>query len=125
MATQLLSRPREDARIMTEAVLRIGEFWGLTNAKLGQILGLSATSVSRLRGGTAMIEAPSKSFEAAQYLSRLFRSLDAMLGSDDAAARRWLIAFNDDLDARPVDLLDTFKGLMTVCDYVDAFRARV
>lgn len=125
MATQLLARPRDDARIMTEAVLRIGEFWGLTNAKLGQILGLSATSVSRLRGGTALLEPPSKSFETAQYLARLFRSVDAMLGSDDDAAKRWLVAFNDDLETRPVDLLDSIKGLMTVCDYVDAFRARV
>ena len=125
MATQLLKHPQDDARIITEAVLRIGDFWGLTNAKLGQIVGLSATSVSRLRAGTAIIEPPSKSFEAGQYLSRLFRSLDAMLGSDDAAARRWLVSFNDDLEARPVDLLDSFKGLMTLCDYVDAFRARV
>lgn len=125
MATQLLERPKDDARIMTEAVLRIGEFWSLTNAKLGHILGLSATSISRLRAGSAFIEPPSKSFEAAQYLARLFRSLDAMLGSDDSASRQWLVAFNDDLEARPVDLLDSFKGLMTVCDYVDAFRARV
>ena len=41
------------------------------------------------------------------------------------AARSWLATRNADLDARPIDLVDTFKGLMTVCDYVDAYRARV
>lgn len=125
MATQLVDRADEDERILTEAVVRAGSFWSLTNAKLGQVLGLSATTVSRLRSGQARLDLQSKSFEAAQYLVRLFRSLDAMMGSDDAAARRWLIAHNRDLGARPVDLIDSFKGLMTVCDYVDAFRARV
>jgi uncharacterized protein (DUF2384 family) len=125
MATQLLDRPQQDARILTEAVVRIAEFWGLTNPKLGQVLGVSATTVSRFRAHSADLDPQSKSFEAGQYLARLFRSLDALLGSDDAAAKRWLVAFNDDLDARPVDLLDSFKGLMTLCDYVDGFRARV
>jgi uncharacterized protein (DUF2384 family) len=67
----------------------------------------------------------SKSFEAGQFLLRLFRGLDALMGSDDAASRRWLETPNLDLDARPLDLIDSFKGLITVCDYVDAHRARV
>ena len=100
-------------------------FWGLSNAKLGLVLGLSAASVSRLRSGQGTLEPKSKSFEAGQFLLRLFRSLDALLGSDDAAARSWLTAHNRDLDARPIELIDSFKGLMSVCDYVDAHRARV
>jgi len=72
-----------------------------------------------------MLDPASKSFEAGQFLLRLFRSLDSLLGSDDAAARRWLQTHNIDLDARPLDLIDSFKGLLTVCDYVDAHRARV
>ena len=125
MATLPLELEPDDGRILTSAIARIAEFWGLTNAKLGSVLGLSSATVSRLRSGKAELDPASKSFEAAQYLLRLFRSLDALLGSDDMAARAWLSARNMDLDARPIDLVDSFKGLMTVCDYVDAHRARV
>ena len=48
-----------------------------------------------------------------------------MMGSDDKAAKSWLSAPNLDLDARPIELIESFKGLITVCDYVDAHRARV
>ena len=125
MATLPLELEPDDGRILTSAIARIAEFWGLTNAKLGSVLGLSSATVSRLRSGKAELDPASKSFEAAQYLLRLFRSLDALLGSDDMAARAWLSARNMDLDARPIDLVDSFRGLMTVCDYVDAHRARV
>jgi len=125
MATRAADIEVGDGKILTTAVARIAEFWGLTNAKLGSVLGLSAATVSRLRSGKAELDPASKSFEAGQFLLRLFRSLDALLGSDDMAARSWLTTANLDLDGRPIDLIDSFKGLLTVCDYVDAHRARV
>ncbi|TIX51503.1 MbcA/ParS/Xre antitoxin family protein [Alteraurantiacibacter aquimixticola] len=125
MASLPIELQPDDGKLLTSAIARIAEFWGLTNAKLGSVLGLSAATVSRLRSGKAELDPASKSFEAAQFLLRLFRSLDAMLGSDDMAARAWLATRNVDLDAKPIDLVDSFKGLMTVCDYVDAHRARV
>lgn len=125
MATAPADIEAEDDRVLTTAVSRIADFWGLTNAKLGAVLGLSAATVSRLRSGQARLDPASKSFEAGQFLLRLFRSLDALLGSDDQAARSWLATRNLDLGARPIDLIDSFKGLITVCDYVDAHRARV
>lgn len=114
-----------DAQILTDAIARIADFWGLTNAKLGSILGLSSATVSRLRKGASTLDPASKSFEAGQFLLRLFRALDALMGSDDAASQRWLATRNLDLDARPLDLIGSFRGLITVCDYVDAHRARV
>ena len=125
MATRAAEVEADDGRVLTAAVSRIAEFWGLTNARLGAILGLSESTVSRLRSGKAELDPASKSFEAAQFLLRLFRSLDALLGSDDLSARSWLSIVNLDLDARPIDLIESFKGLITVCDYVDAYRARV
>ena len=125
MATRAAEVEEGDGRVLTTAVARIAEFWGLTNAKLGSVLGLSQATVSRLRSGRSELDPASKSFEAGQFLLRLFRSLDALLGSDDMAARTWLATPNLDLEARPLDLIDSFKGLMTVCDYVDAHRARV
>jgi uncharacterized protein (DUF2384 family) len=125
MATLFAPSKGDDARVLSSAVAKIAEFWGFSNAKLGVVLGLSQATVSRLRSGQTTLDPASKSFEAGQFLLRLFRSLDALLGSDDAASRRWLDVANLDLDARPVDLIDSFKGLLIVCDYVDAHRARV
>lgn len=125
MATRFKADAQEDARVLTSAVAKIADCWGLSTAKLGTILGLSQATASRLTTGRTMLDPASKSFEAGQFLLRLFRSLDSLLGSDDAAARRWLQTHNLDLDARPLDLIGSFKGLLTVCDYVDAHRARV
>ena len=128
MVAQLASKPRPEARdgiILAEAVRRIAEYWHLTNERLGEILGLSGSTVSRLRNGTWQFPAGSKSFELAQYLVRLFRSLDSLMGSDDAASRSWLQAENLELAARPLDLIRSIRGLMKVADYVDDYRARV
>lgn len=125
MATQATSHPRSDAQVLSSALARIADFWGFSNAKLGTILGLSPATVSRIRSGRSALDPASKSFEAGQFVLRLFRGLDALLGSDDDASRRWLSTLNLDLDARPLDLIDSFRGLVTVCDYVDAHRARI
>jgi len=125
MASIASLKQTDDDRILTSAIAKVADFWGLSNAKLGTVLGLSPATISRLRSGQTRLDPVSKSFEAAQFLVRLFRSLDALLGSDDAASRGWLAARNLDLEARPLDLIDSFKGLMAVCDYVDAHRARV
>ncbi len=123
MAT-VLARPRDDAQVLTSAVARIAELWGLSNAKLGTILGVSPATASRLRGGQTQLDPASKSFEAGQFLLRLFRSLDALMGSDDEASRRWLTTPNLDLQDKPLELADSLRGLITLSDYVDGFRAR-
>lgn len=125
MATKAPQPKTAGDSVLTSAVAKIADYWGLSNAKLGAVLGLSPATTSRLRSGQAKLDPASKSFEAGQHLLRLFRSLDAMMGSDDKAARSWLAAPNLDLEAKPLELIDSFKGLMTVCDYVDAHRARV
>lgn len=122
----VLAATRSDTeRVLTTAITRIAGFWDLSNAKLGAILGLSPATISRLRASKTLLDPASKSFEAAQFLLRLFRSLDALLGSDDAAVKRWLTTPNLDLGAKPIERIDTMRGLIEVCDYVDFYRARV
>lgn len=120
-----LRQEDEAARVLSEAVSRISDYWQLTNARLGAILGLSGASISRLRSGQYRLEPGSKSFELAQHLLRLFRSLDSWLGQDDESARSWLATPNIDLDGAPGELIQTVRGLLRVGDYVDSLRARV
>jgi uncharacterized protein (DUF2384 family) len=125
VASRAPSVKENDDKLLTSAISKIAAFWGLSNVKLSSVLGLSEATISRLRSGKTFLDPASKSFEAGQFLLRLFRSLDALMGSDDDAAKSWLASHNLDLEARPIDLIDSFKGLLTVCDYVDAHRARV
>ena len=125
MASRAPSVKESDDKLLTSAISKIAAYWGLSNVKLSSVLGLSEATISRLRSGKTFLDPASKSFEAGQFLLRLFRSLDALMGSDDDAATSWLTSHNLDLEARPIDLIDSFKGLLTVCDYVDAHRARV
>jgi uncharacterized protein (DUF2384 family) len=125
MATLLRPRDPQASAVLTEAVRRVALFWKLTDQQLGAILGLSRASAARVRDGKLVLDPRAKSFEVGQYLVRLFRSLDALMGSDDQAARDWLRTPNLDLEQRPIELLSSFTGLSRLCDYVDAFRARV
>ena len=115
----------DESRVLSQAVAAIAEHWRLTNEQLGEALGVSSATASRLRAGRYRLERGSKPFELGQYLVRLFRGLDSIVGSDDAAARSWLRTRNLDLEAAPITLIASIAGLTRTCDYVDAFRARV
>ena len=125
MATRAAEVEEGDGKVLTTAIARIAEFWGLTNAKLGAVLGLSQATVSRLRSGRSELDPASKSFEAGQFLLRLFRSLDAIVGGDESVARNWMTAENTALGARPVDRIVSISGLVDVLAYLDARRALV
>ena len=125
MATLLVAPNADQNRILSEAVVRVAGCWQLTNEQLGAILGLSPATASRLRSGGFQLDRSSKAFELGQYLIRLFRSLDALMGSDDRAAMSWLKTANLDLGGRPIDLIRSIRGLSDVSDYVDDYRAQV
>lgn len=124
MATQAIGIA-DEGRVLTEAVSRVAACWKLTNDQLAAVLGLSPASASRLRSGGYALDRSSKAFELGQYLVRLFRGLDALMGSDDRASVSWLKAVNLDLGGRPIDLVRTISGLVAVADYLDDYRARV
>ena len=115
----------DEGQILSLAITRVAECWRLTNEQLAAVLGVSPASASRLRSGGFKVERGGKAFELGQYLIRLFRGLDALMGSDDVAAQSWLKTPNLDLNGRPIDLIRTVKGLGDVANYVDDYRARV
>lgn len=125
MATTHPASAADKGRVLSEAIIRVADCWKLTNEQIGAILGLSPATASRLRSGGFRLDLSSKAFELGQYLVRLFRSLDALMGSDDLASISWLRTANIDLDGRPIDLIRTVRGLSDVADYVDDYRAQI
>jgi hypothetical protein len=113
------------AAVVTSAALRAAEQLGITNKVLARIIGVSEATVSRMRAGDYELEPGQKPFELAILFVRLYRSLDAILGGDQAVASAWLKNRNTALDAEPLGLIQTVPGLMNVIHYLDARRAIV
>jgi hypothetical protein len=118
------SKP-EPRRVLTGAVLRASALLEITQSTLGQILGLSPSTVSRMAHGSYALDEQKKEWELGALFVRLFRSLDAVIGSNDTAARAWLNGENSALIGRPIDLIRTTEGLVRVVQYLDAARGRI
>jgi hypothetical protein len=115
----------EPRRVLTGAVLRAGVLLEITQSGLAQILGLSPSTVSRMANGTYTLETHKKEWELGALFVRLFRSLDALIGSNDLSARAWLNGRNQALAARPIDLIRSTEGLVRVVQYLDSARGRI
>ena len=109
--------------VLTKAVLRAAELLGLSSAVLARILGVSEASVSRLTSGARTVDPHSKEGELALLLVRVYRSLDALVGTDAAQRHAWLHGHNRALNGRPIDLIQRADGLVNVVAYLDAMRA--
>jgi uncharacterized protein (DUF2384 family) len=80
--------------------------------------------MSRIASGQKTLAPGSKPFQLAALFVRLFRALDAIVGSDEAA-RAWLRGPNAGLGGIPIELIRDPAGLSRVVDYLDASRARL
>jgi uncharacterized protein (DUF2384 family) len=110
---------------MTGAVLRASGLLEVTQARLAEVLGVSPATVSRMASGAYALDEQKKEWELGALFVRLFRSLDALVGSNDAAARAWLEGENDGLAGRPIDLIGSAEGLVRVVQYLDSARGRI
>lgn len=115
----------DTATVVTKAALRAATHLGMTNKAFATVVGLSEATVSRMRSGDYVLQPSQKSFELAVLFVRLYRSLDAIVGGDDAVASAWLKNRNTTLNDEPLTLIQTVPGLMNVIQYLDARRAIV
>lgn len=117
--------PATDAAgVLTKAALRSAEILEVPQRTLAEIIGVSASTISRAK--SAPIDPHSKAGELARLWLRVFRSLDAIVGSNDVAARVWLNSPNGAFaGAKPLDRLRSAEGLIHVLHYLDSARARL
>ena len=111
--------------VLTKAVMRAEARLGPSGKLLSDVLGFSEAQVSRMRDGEADLGENTKAFELAALLVRMFRSLDAIVGGDEAAAKAWITSENTALGAHPIDRMVSIKGLVDVVTYLDARRAPI
>ena len=110
---------------LSRATVRAARYLAVAQAELAEVIGVSSATLSRLANGRKTLEAGSKPWQLAALFVRLFRSLDAIVGSDDAAARAWLRSDNSALGGVPLTLIRDPAGLVRTVDYLDAARARI
>ncbi|ENN86150.1 hypothetical protein RHSP_33251 [Rhizobium freirei PRF 81] len=114
-----------EALVITKAVVNAAERLGLNARILAAVIGVSEATISRMKRQDHLLERESKPFELAVLLVRLFRSLDAIVGGDEAVARQWLRNGNIAFGAAPIDKITSISGLTDVIAYLDARRALI
>ena len=119
------ARSTAEAAVITKAAVNAADRLGISARTLSAVLGVSEATVSRMKRQDHLLERNSKPFELAILLVRLFRSLDAIVGGDEAVARQWLRNANMALGATPLDKIVSISGLTDVLAYLDARRAVV
>jgi hypothetical protein len=117
------SNARADGALVTKAALRAAGRLGLSNKELARILGLSESTVSRMSAGAYALAPEQKPYELALLFVRLYRSLDSIVGGDQAVAKAWLRAGNSALGDAPLARIMSIAGLTEIIAYLDARRA--
>lgn len=114
----------DSAAVLAKATLAAARRLGLTNRAIAEVLGTSEASVSRL-GRDRSFRYPSREAELAALFVRLFRSLDALTGGDEAKARAWYEAANLHVGGIPAERVKSVEGLVDVVQYLDAMRGKL
>ena len=116
--------PATAAGVLSKAAVRAAGLLRIRQSELAAIIGVSPAVVSRVAAG-GQLPATGKTLELATLFVRVFRSLDAIVGGDEAVAATWLRQANSVLGGKPIDSLKTVTGLTATLAYLDARRALV
>ncbi|MBI5130797.1 MAG: DUF2384 domain-containing protein [Rhodopseudomonas palustris] len=116
--------PLNAGAVLTKATIKAAERLGLSQKVLSNVIGLSESVVSRMKSADYVLDG-GKPFELAVLFVRLYRSLDAIVAGDEAAARAWMKSDNLALRGSPVELIQKIQGLFHVVQYLDTRRAPV
>lgn len=109
--------------VLTRALHRASKNLGMAEGDIAKTIGVSDASVSRLFDEQRTIDPKSKEGELSIVFLRFYRSLGALVGSEDAA-RQWFHTPNRHLRGTPADLVQTVQGLVDVIQYLDGMRGK-
>ena len=123
LATPPVQVALDPGLVLGKATARAAALLGLNGAALAKVLGASEATVSRVLRGERALPPHTKEGELAALLVRLLRSLDALVGNDEAARLAWMRSHNDALNGTPAQLILRAEGLVQALAYVDAMRA--
>jgi len=124
MGIQALPASADAGWVLAKATVRASTWLGLSDAALARTIGVSKPTVSRIvHGKIPLNPSNTKTWEFALLLVRVFRSLDALVGGNDAHRLNWMRSYNRALNGKPCELIQTTQGLLDVLRYLDGMRA--
>lgn len=118
----LISKPNENT-VLIKAFNNSCAVLGLSRDEASAILGVDRATLTRNKDKG--FDPGSKTGELCLQLVRVYRSLYAIAGGDQAFMQHWLRSNNRALSARPIALLNSIVGLVHVNMYLDAMRGKV
>lgn len=124
MSRAIQNTAHQEEIILTKALKNASDYWEMSSKLLGEIIGLSEATISRLKNGHYILDHHSKEWQSAVVFLRIFRGLDAYMGGNIENERRWLKANNSALGGAPFDLMRNIEGLISVVQYVDYIRGQ-
>jgi len=122
MTTHADTKP-DPRQVLTKATARASILLGLSGAALSRIIGVSEPTVSRILKGERPLDPESKEGELSLLLVRVYRSLDALVGTDDQKRKDWMQSQNKALGGVPAQLIERADGLVATLNYLDGMRA--
>lgn len=115
----------EAGALVSQGVLRAARDLGVTGNLLADIIGVSASSISRMRNGRHRIEHGSKPYELASLFIRVHQALSAIFGKDTEQMKGWMRAQNADLGDSPVNHLKSVIGLVELVRFTERHRRKL
>lgn len=110
--------------VLAKATTRASALLGINGSALSRIIGVSEPTVSRILRGDRPLNPDTKEGELAAMLVRVYRSLDALVGTDDQKRMAWMRGPNKALGGGvPVQLIERADGLVATLNYLDGIRA--
>jgi hypothetical protein len=109
--------------VLAKATARASVLLGLSGAALARVIGVSEPTVARILKGERPLDPASKEGELSMLLVRVYRSLDALVGTDDQKRKAWMQSRNQALGGVPAQLIERAEGLVATLNYLDGMRA--
>ena len=110
-------------QVLTQSVLRVGAFLGLSHAELTQTLGLDLCTISAMADGSAELDGNTVSGRRSLTLIRIHKALIANVGPHEEACKQWVCSHNASLGGTPALLMHTEMGMEAVLAYLQSMGA--
>lgn len=119
----MLDTKLDEGHVLIKAFNNSCAALGLSREQASEVLGVDRATL--VRNKDKGFDPESKAGELCLQLIRIYRSLYAIAGGDDAFMNHWLQTYNRALSSKPIELLSSVTGLVQVNMYLDAMRGKV
>jgi Protein of unknown function (DUF2384) len=111
-------------QVLRKALIQAANILDLNQGNIGDILGLSQATISRIYNNMSYIEPQTKEWELALIFLRMYRSLDSLFGGQEDRSKLWMNSYNKHLLGIPKEIIKKIQGLIATTDYLDAMRGK-